>query len=530
MRRNVLVVAGAVVVLVAAGVGGVAVVKSRFAPDEVASSGPAEPGASSAAAPVGEAEAANTARTFLGFWAGGQAADAAALTDNPTEAESGLTEWADGLKASAVTITPGDIGPAGMTFTVALRVGGAGSWRYDSSLRVVDGSDGPLVSWAPTVLHPRLTDDTVLRLGSVAGDSATLLDRDGRKLAKFASLTGIAAKIAVAHPGPDGAPGQAVQIADRTSGGTKATLATLVRPTPGASTRTTFDPAIQAAAEKATASRPKSGLVVLRPSTGDILAIANSPATGTDRALLARLAPGSTMKVITTTALLRAGLAPGQVVPCTNTIDVNGKTFHNAEGIVSGDLTLSTDFAKSCNTAFISLRDRIGDDALTRTARDVYGLSGWDIGLGEKIEYGSVPVPPDVVTKAADMIGQGTVGMSPLAMASVAATVRTGTFVQPRLTPDAPRVHAADSLPAASASALRAMMRQVVLTGTARATLGGLSGQVAAKTGTAELDGLPDNGWLMGYRGDLAFGCLVEGGGHGADSCGPLVHDLLASI
>jgi cell division protein FtsI/penicillin-binding protein 2 len=379
------------------------------------------------------------------------------------------------------------------------------------------------------VLHPRLTDDTVLQAGPVGGGTAALVDRNGRRLARYPSLIGIASKLAAAHPGPAGQPGQAVQLADRVSGDAKATVAVLVEPTAGAAIRTTFDPVLQAAAEKVTASRPQSGLVVLRPSTGDILAIANSPATGTDRALLARLAPGSTMKVITSTALLAAGVTPPQVVPCSNTITVNGKTFHNAEGIVSGNLTLTNDFAKSCNTAFISLRDRIGDDALTRTARDVYGLTAWDIGLGEKIEYGTVPVPPDVVTKAADMIGQGTVGMSPLAMASVAATVRTGAFVQPRLTPDAPRVRAAGSLPAASAAALRAMMRQVVLTGTARSTLGGLPGPVAAKTGTAETGG-PDNGWIMGYRGDLAFGCLVEGGGHGADSCGPLVRDLLAQL
>jgi Penicillin binding protein transpeptidase domain/NTF2-like N-terminal transpeptidase domain len=528
MRRNAVVLAAAVAVLVTAGVAGVAVVKSRFQPKPVASTGTDDP-AGTSPAPVGEAEAATAARAFLASWAAGNLADAAARTDDPTNAEAGLTEWTDGLKAREVTITPGDIGPAGMTFTVALKIGATGTWRYDSSLQVVEGSDGPVVSWVPTVLHPRLTDETVLQVGPITGGAATLVDRNGAKLARYPSLIGIAGKLAAAHPGTDGHPGQAVQIADRTSGEAGATLATLVPATGGTPIRTTFDPRIQAAAEQVTASRPQSGLVVLRPSTGDILAIANSPATGTDRALLARLAPGSTMKVITSTALLAAGVTPPQVVPCSNTITVNGKTFHNAEGIVSGDLTLTNDFAKSCNTAFISLRDRIGDDALTTTARDVYGLTEWDIGLGEKATYGSVPVPPDAVTKAADMIGQGTVGMSPLAMASVAATVRTGAFTQPRLTPDAPRVRAAGSLPAASAAALRAMMRQVVLTGTARSTLGGLSGQVAAKTGTAETGG-PDNGWLLGYRGDLAFGCLVEGGGHGADSCGPLVRDLLAQL
>jgi hypothetical protein len=517
------VIAAAVVVLIGAGVAGVAVVKSRFSSEPAASTATAAPLAADGAA------AAQVARTFLSSWAAARFGDAAALTDDPTDAEAGLADWADRLDANKVKITPGGLGAAGMEFTVSLRVGTTGAWRYVSSLQMTAGRDGPLVSWAPTVLHPKLTADTVLQIGAVRGAAATLVDRNGRKLPPYPSLTGIARKLATGRPNQDEHPGEAVQVVDRASGEVQMTLATVVPPTGGAPVRTTFDPAIQAAAERATASRPQSGLVVLQPSTGDILAIANAPADGIDRALLARLAPGSTMKVITSTALLAAGVTPPQVVPCTNTIAVNGKTFHNAEGIVSGDLTLTNDFAKSCNTAFISLRDRIDDDALTRTARDVYGLTGWDIGLGDTVEYGTVPPPPDVVTKAADMIGQGTVGMSPLAMASVAATVKTGTFTQPRLVPDAPRVRAAAPLPAASAAALRAMMRQVVLTGTARATLGGLPGQVSAKTGTAETGG-PDNGWMIGYRGDLAFGCLVEGGGHGADSCGPLVRDLLARV
>jgi NTF2-like N-terminal transpeptidase domain len=145
MRRNAVVIAAAVAVLVAAGVAGVAVVRSRFHPEPAASTG-ADPGPGSSPAPVGEAEAAAAARAFLASWAAGQFADAAAHTDDPTNAEAGLTEWSDGLKAREVTITPGDIGPAGMTFTVALRVGATGKWRYDSSLQVVEGSDGPVVS------------------------------------------------------------------------------------------------------------------------------------------------------------------------------------------------------------------------------------------------------------------------------------------------------------------------------------------------------------------------------------------------
>jgi cell division protein FtsI/penicillin-binding protein 2 len=62
------------------------------------------------------------------------------------------------------------------------------------------------------------------------------------------------------------------------------------------------------------------------------------------------------------------------------------------------------------------------------------------------------------------------------------------------------------------------MMRQVVLTGTARALAG--RGEVYGKTGTAEFgSNTPPaaHGWFMGYRlggsqGDIAFAVLVEGG------------------
>ena len=71
---------------------------------------------------------------------------------------------------------------------------------------------------------------------------------------------------------------------------------------------------------------------------------------------------------------------------------------------------------------------------------------------------------------------------------------------------------------AAVLDALRPMMRQVVLSGTATALSD--RGEVFGKTGTAEYGGNvpPDaHGWFMGYRlggpaGDVAFAVLVEGG------------------
>ena len=87
---------------------------------------------------------------------------------------------------------------------------------------------------------------------------------------------------------------------------------------PGRSLRTTLDERVQAAAEVALGSRgDEAALVALEPGSGDILAIANRPVDSSfDRALAGRYPPGSTFKVVTTAALLRAGLDVDETVDC----------------------------------------------------------------------------------------------------------------------------------------------------------------------------------------------------------------------
>ena len=146
--------------------------------------------------------------------------------------------------------------------------------------------------------------------------------------------------------------------------------------------KTTLDLDVQNAAEQALgATNKKEALVALQPSTGDILAVANRPSDSTlDRALTGLYPPGSTFKVITTTALLRKGLSVGQNVPCPATEVVDGRSFRNFEGEAVGSVPFKTDFAQSCNTAFISLAGRLSRSALTDTAKD--------FGLGEELKLG----------------------------------------------------------------------------------------------------------------------------------------------
>src|SRR3954451_24563081 len=163
-----------------------------------------------------------------------------------------------------------------------------------------------------------------------------------------------------------GAATRQIVIRDRETGAAGKTL--LARPGRRARPlRTTLDLRVQAAAEAALA--PVDGnaaLVAVKPSTGDILAVANRPEESIyDRALTGLYPPGSTFKVISTTALLRAGLDVDRTVACPRPLTVEGKPFRNFEGNAAGAVPFRRDFAQSCNTAFVSLAGELKPDALT---------------------------------------------------------------------------------------------------------------------------------------------------------------------
>jgi cell division protein FtsI/penicillin-binding protein 2 len=127
------------------------------------------------------------------------------------------------------------------------------------------------------------------------------------------------------------------------------------------------------------------------------------------------------------------------------------------------------------------------------------------------------------------MIGQGRVLMSPLGMALVAAAIDSGQARTPSLIPGEGGEPVGDPLPDAIADDLRQIMRMVVTQGTA-SSLRGLPGGVAAKTGTAEYgtaDPPRTHGWMIGYRGDVAFACLVVNGEGGNSDAGPVVRRFL---
>lgn len=305
-----------------------------------------------------------------------------------------------------------------------------------------------------------------------------------------------------------------------------------IEPEPGTDLRTTLDPRLQQRADDLLAQTGSdSALVAIRPSTGEILAAASGPADNAyNSATFGRYPPGSTFKVVSALALLRGGLAPEASVSCPATTTVDGKRFKNYSDYPAaelGEITLATALAHSCNTAFIGSRDRVTGDALAQAAAAL-GL-GVDHDLGFPAYFGEVPAPASETEAAADLIGQGKVTASPMAMATVLASVVKGGTVVPTLLPDhKPSADPDTPLTAAEAKALRQMLRGVVDRGSGS----GLQGVAEmAKTGTAEFgDATRTHAWMVGSRGDLAVAVFVAEGESGSQTAGPILREFLSRV
>jgi cell division protein FtsI/penicillin-binding protein 2 len=307
----------------------------------------------------------------------------------------------------------------------------------------------------------------------------------------------------------------------------------------GKAMKLTLDAKTQKAAESALGNGASpAALVAVDVSTGDLLAVANSPAGGMNRALLSRYAPGSTLKVATTYSLLTKGLTPSTPVSCPAAVVVEGSTMRNYEHESLGNVPFSVDFAHSCNTAFVSLSLGMGHSDV-RTAAAALGVgAGWEKHLGVDGAFaGSVPVSTSKTERAANGFGQAKTEASPAALAVMAASVARGSYIEPALI-SSPAVAGANRTPkplnAKAASDLRGLMRLVVTSGTAKVAMAGTpGGPVFGKTGTAEYGtGSPPatRAWFVGWQGNVAFAVLVEDGKSGASVAAPIAKTFLGNL
>ncbi len=302
-----------------------------------------------------------------------------------------------------------------------------------------------------------------------------------------------------------------------TTGAELDTLAS-VDPKPGANVTLSMDSGIQQAAEAALAGTPEPAvLVAIKPSTGEILAVAqNAPANAQGPlALMGEYPPGSTFKVVTATAGFDAKtVTPTTEVDCPGQVVVSSHSIHN-EGFELGTVPLTTAFAKSCNTTFAKLATTLPDAALPAAASE-YGIGRDFVIPGLTTLTGKVPVPDSTEQKAENGFGQGVVLVTPFSQALMAATAATGNMPTPTLIKGATTTIDSPAPPrsALSRSGIRVLMRAVVTDGTARVLQD--AGEVYAKTGTADFTDpkgqVHAHAWTVGFRGDLAFSVLIVAG------------------
>ncbi len=284
---------------------------------------------------------------------------------------------------------------------------------------------------------------------------------------------------------------------------------------PAPSVSITLDRVVQNAAQRAVDNKGgKAMMVVIKPSTGEILAIAQNGGADADGLPAANglFPPGSTFKMITAGAAVdRDMVTPNSMLGCPGHLDIGHRTVPNYGGFDLGVVSLSRAFASSCNTTFAELSSRMPPRGLTQTAAQ-YGI-GLDYTVdGVTTVTGSVPPTVDLAERTEDGFGQGKVLASPFGMALVAATVAAGKTPVPQLIVGRQTAVQGDTMPISPKmiDALRPMMRLVVTNGTAKEIAG--CGEIYAKTGEAEFPG-GSHSWFAGYRGDLAFAALIVGGG-----------------
>ncbi|EMY34634.1 penicillin-binding protein, transpeptidase [Arthrobacter crystallopoietes BAB-32] len=308
----------------------------------------------------------------------------------------------------------------------------------------------------------------------------------------------------------------------------------------GKDVQLTLDPKLQTAAEEVLEDTDSpSSIVALRPSTGEIVAAANGPASeGYNTAFLGQYAPGSTFKIATALGLLRQGMTPESDITCAAEFTADGRTFENADGYdpaFLGEISLTEAIAHSCNTAFVSEYENLSQDQLADAA-GALGI-GMTADIGLEAFWGAIPREDNEGTAhAASMIGQSRVQASPLALAVMMASVVEGELVVPRLVDgydgEAEPAKGAE-LTTEEADQLRSMMRAAVTDGYL-ANLAALPGEpVIGKTGTAEYgnqDPLQTHSWVIAAQGDLALAVFVEDGDLGAVTGAPMVEEFLTAI
>ena len=438
------------------------------------------------------------------------------------------------------------------------------------------------VAWSPNLVFPGLGADEHLENRIVLAPRASILAADGTALAEGGADTrehplgssaidisgevgsaeeedlpelqrqGFSAETPVGISGLEqafnarlaGRPGGTLLAVSDGTG--SARIVAKGEPKAGEPVKTTIDTGLQESAVSALAGR-SGGIAVLDARNGDVRALAG-------QAFSAPQPPGSTFKMITTTAALQKGIVSlDDYFEITDGVNVGGRFIENANGEYCGG-TFREAFAESCNADFAPLGPEIGNDDLVGTAKRFGFNSPPTLYAPEIVEAVDPPqssIPSEVgddLDLGVSAIGQGEVLATPLEMASVAQTIGNDGVRQPtsivadrKLRPEAEPVRVMSKKVAGE---LTELMIGVVTGGTGFA--GAIpEAQVAGKTGTAELGPEPGqeneenpvqikDAWFAAFapaeKARLAVGVLlIDAGAAGGEVAAPAASQVLSA-
>ena len=516
-------------------------------------------------------------REFARAWERGDIGAMYALLTDDAKQRTSRAEFEAAYRTDAITATLRRIRidrirhrGEGVELTVAALTRVFGTVRHAVEIPVSGGN----VAWDTYMTFPGKPPGARLTRQTTAPQRASILARDGRVIATGPASARtqpggpVAQSVAGGLGQPQsqaardalearGFPGDTLvgtsgleRIAERRVAGTPGGLLfaggvmlASTEPRPANPVRTTIDLDIQEAAVAALAGR-YGGVAALDARTGQVRALAGIAFSGPQP-------PGSTFKIVTAAAALRAKLVrPTTTFPVDTKAVIDGVDLENANGESCGG-TFVQSFAHSCNSVFAPLGVRVGARRLVAEAERL----GWN-------RTPSIPgALPSTIPPAAEIdsplavgstaIGQGKVLATPLQMASVAQTVAAnGVMTGPRVFPDEPAVRRR-VLSRRVARQLERMMIDVVAYGTGQsASLAPV--KVAGKTGTAELTttvkkegqtppleegvdaqppGYNTDAWFTAYapvrRPRLAVCVLFVHGGAGGSTAAPAARDVL---
>ena len=421
---------------------------------------------------------------------------------------------------------------------------------FDTITRIAEHIEAfPGVSWQSKPIRRYLENNSLVHLighvGSITNEELQVLYNEGYSINSVIGKSGIEKEYDQLLRGRNGRRYNVVDVRGRQVGSSDMTE---VPPENGKNLVLTVDRDIQKLAEEALGDRMGSA-IVLKPSTGEILAMVSYPwydpndfytdrsdqAYRTyaldpqhpflNRAIQSSYAPASTFKIVMSTAAFEEeAIDPQKEVVCNGSMWVGNREFKCHEMNGHGAVNLRSGLAESCNVYFYTLGlNYLGIDIISKYARRFgYGeYTGIDLPGEVK---GLVPSPSwkerahnspwvggDTVNTS---IGQGYLNVTPIQMANVIAMIANeGVIYKPHLLKEVhdpvngqlidsagPEVLRNSSIRKETFEEVQSNMRFAITDGTAEVVITTDAVKIAGKTGTGEA-GFEDswNAWFAAY-------------------------------